>query len=170
MKHSHFIIAAGVLYLVCLASPVAAQNASLVGTARDAQQSVMPNVAITLTNIQTGVSQTTKTDIEGNYEFPVVRPGDYSLKAQQSGFKTFLQNSFALRVDERSRVDADMQLGETSAAVTVEASPAGVQTESSSLGDVVENKKIVEIPLNGRLDRKSTRLNSSHLGISYAVF
>src|ERR1035438_1862435 len=76
MKHSHLIIAAGVLYLVCLALPVSAQNASLVGTARDAQQSVMPNVAITLTNIQTGVSQTTKTDIEGNYEFPVVRPGE----------------------------------------------------------------------------------------------
>src|SRR5664279_4902206 len=149
MKHLH-LIAVGVLYLVCLAWPVSAQNASLVGTARDAQQSVMPNVAITLTNIQTGVSQITKTDIEGNYEFPVVRPGDYSLKAQQAGFKTFLQTSFALRVDERSRVDADMQVGETSAAVTVEASPAGVQTESSSLGDVVDNKKIVEIPLNGR--------------------
>src|ERR1017187_3138105 len=108
MKHSHLIIAAGVLYLVCLALPVSAQNASLVGTARDAQQSVMPNGAITLTNIQTGVSQTTKTDIEGNYEFPVVRPGDYSLKGQQSGLKTFMQNSFALRVDHRPRVDAGL--------------------------------------------------------------
>jgi hypothetical protein len=144
------VIAIGVLCLAGLALPVSAQNASLVGTVRDAQQSVMPNVAITLTNIQTGVSQTTKTDGEGNYEFPVVRPGDYSLKALQAGFKAFVQNAFSLRVDERSRVDAIMQVGETSSAVTVEAVAAGVQTESSSMGDVVENRKIVEIPLNGR--------------------
>ncbi len=149
MRLLHWI-SMGVLYLVCLALPASAQNASVVGTAKDAQHSLMPNVSVTLTNIQTGVSQTTKTDSEGNYEFQVVRPGEYSLKAQQAGFKTFVQNSFALRVDERSRVDADMQVGETSAAVTVEAAPAGVQTESSSLGDVVENRKIVEIPLNGR--------------------
>jgi hypothetical protein len=149
MKQLHRI-AIGVLCLAGLALPVSAQNASLVGTARDAQQSVMPNVAITLTNIDTGVAQGTKTDSEGNFEFQVVRPGNYSLKAQQAGFKTFVQNSFAVRVDERSRVDATLEVGETATAVTVEASPAGVQTESSALGDVVENKKIVEIPLNGR--------------------
>src|ERR1019366_3959807 len=149
MKQLHRI-AIGVLCLAGLSLPVSAQNASLVGTARDAQQSVMPNVAITLTNVDTGVVQGTKTDSEGNYEFQVVRPGNYSLKAQQAGFKTFVQNSFAVRVDERSRVDATLEVGETATAVTVEASPAGVQTESSALGDVVENKKIVEIPLNGR--------------------
>jgi len=149
MKQLHRI-AIGVLCLAGLALPVSAQNASLVGTARDAQQSVMPNVAITLANIDTGVAQVTKTDGEGNYEFPVVRPGNYSLRALQAGFKTFVQNSFALRVDERSRIDAVMEVGETTMAVTVEAAAAGVQTESSSLGDVVENKKIVEIPLNGR--------------------
>ena len=149
MKQLH-LIATGVVYLVCLALPAAAQNAALVGTARDAQQSVMPNVVITLTNTDTGVSLSTRTDAEGTYEFPVVRPGSYSLKAQQAGFQTFVQNSFALRVDERARVDAVMPVGETTTAVTVEATPAGVQTESSSLGDVVDNKKIVEIPLNGR--------------------
>jgi hypothetical protein len=149
VKHLH-LIAVGVLYLGSLALPAAAQNAALVGTARDAQQSVMPNVVITLTNMETGVSQSNRTDTEGNYEFQVVRPGSYTLKAQQAGFQTFVQNSFVLRVDERARVDAVMQVGETTTAVTVEATPAGVQTESSSLGDVVDNSKIVEIPLNGR--------------------
>jgi hypothetical protein len=149
MKHLH-LIATGVFYLGAMALPLLAQNASLVGTARDAQQSVMPNVVVTLTNVDNGVAQSTKTNSEGSYEFPVVRPGNYSLRAQQPGFQTFVQNSFALRVDERSRIDAVLQVGETTTAVTVEASAAGVQTESSSLGDVVDNKKIVEIPLNGR--------------------
>src|SRR5438445_6001864 len=139
-----------VLCLLGIAMPLAAQNASLVGTVRDPQQSVMPNVAVTLTNNQTGVAQNTKTDSEGNYEFPVVRPGNYSLKAQQPGFQTFVRNAFPVNVDERARVDVAMQVGETSTAVTVEATPPGVQTESSSLGDVVDNKKIVEVPLNGR--------------------
>ena len=112
MKQLHLFVAAA-LCLAGLALPASAQNASLVGTARDAQQSAMPNVAITLTNSQTGVTQATKTDSEGNYEFPVVRPGNYSLKAEQAGFKTFVQNSFSLSVDERSRVDAVMQVGET---------------------------------------------------------
>ena len=89
----------GALYLGSLALPVLAQNVALVGTARDAQQSAMPNVVITLTNMETGVSQSTRTDTEGNYEFQVVRPGSYSLKAQQAGFQTFVQNSFVLRVD-----------------------------------------------------------------------
>ena len=139
-----------VLCLLGIVMPLAAQNASLVGTVRDPQQSVIPNVVVTLTNNQTGVAQNTKTDSEGNYEFPVVRPGNYSLKAQQPGFQTFVQNAFPVNVDERARVDVAMQVGETSTAVTVEATPPGVQTESSSLGDVVDNKKIVEIPLNGR--------------------
>ena len=105
MKHL-YLFAAAALCLAGSSLPASAQNASLVGTARDPQQSAMPNVAITLTNSQTGVSQATKTDTEGNYEFPVVRPGNYSLKAEQAGFKTFVQNSFSLSVDERARVDA----------------------------------------------------------------
>jgi hypothetical protein len=140
------------LVILCLIAslPLAAQNASLVGTIRDAQQASMPNVTVTLTNMQTGVGQSTRTDAEGNYEFPVLRAGEYSLKAEQSGFKTFVQNSIILAVAERSRADATMQLGDTTTEVTVEALLAGVQTESSSLGDVVDNKKIVEMPLNGR--------------------
>src|SRR5204863_8854806 len=63
---------------------------------------------------------------------------------------TFVQAAFTLAVDQRLRIDPVLQIGDASATVTVEATPTGVQTESSSLGSVVENKKIVEIPLNGR--------------------
>lgn len=132
------------------AAPAIAQNASLVGSVKDPQEAAMANVTVTLTNIQTGVSQTTKTDASGNFEFPFVKPGNYTLKAEQAGFRTFAQNSFPLAVDQRLRVDPVMQLGEASTTVTVEATVGGVLTESSSLGDVVDNKKIVEIPLNGR--------------------
>src|SRR2546426_496956 len=76
-----------VLCLVALALPLAAQNASLVGTTRDPQQAAMPGVTVTLTNLDTGVALTTQTDATGNYEFPFVKPGRYSLKAEQKGFQ-----------------------------------------------------------------------------------
>jgi Carboxypeptidase regulatory-like domain/TonB dependent receptor len=139
-----------VLCLIPLAMPVAAQNASLVGTVRDPQQSVIPNTNVTLTNLETGVSLSTKTDVLGNYEFPFVKPGKYSLKAEQKGFETFVQAQFTLAVDERSRVDAMMRVGEATTLITVEESVSGIQTESSNLGEVVTNKRIVEMPLNGR--------------------
>jgi len=138
------------LILFLVAVPAMAQNASLVGTVKDQQDASMPNVTVSLTNIESNITQTTKTDAAGSYEFSFVRPGRYTLKAEQTGFKTFVQSSFTLAVSERARVDAVMQIGDTSSTVTVEATPTGVQTESSTLGSVVENKKIVEIPLNGR--------------------
>src|ERR1035437_2248565 len=100
MEKKTSLFSGALVFLVLLtAVPLAAQNAALVGTVTDPQQSAMPNVTVTLTNIGTGVSQTTKTDTTGNYEFLFVKPGDYSLKAEQAGFKTFVQSSFALAVD-----------------------------------------------------------------------
>src|SRR5882724_335642 len=88
--------------VVCLlfffALPLAAQNASLVGTVQDQQDAAMPNVTVTLTSVDTGVAMTTKTDAAGYFEFPFVRPGNYQVKAEQTGFKTFVQSSFPLAV------------------------------------------------------------------------
>lgn len=137
------------LYLA-IVLPLAAQNAALVGTVKDAQEGLIANASLTLTNVDTGVIQTAKSDSTGNYEFAVVKPGQYSLSVEHPGFKKFVQSQFTLAVQERARVDATMQIGEASTAVTVEASAPGVQTETAALGEVVTNRKIVEIPLNGR--------------------
>src|ERR1035441_5783174 len=102
-KRTSFKSAALVFLVLLAAVPLAAQNAALVGTVTDPQQSAMPGVTVTLTNVETGVSQTAKTDTAGKYEFLFVKPGNYSLKAEQTGFKTFLQTSFTLAVDQRER-------------------------------------------------------------------
>jgi hypothetical protein len=137
------------LFLLSLA-PLAAQNASITGTITDPQQATVPNVTVTLTNKATGVSVRTTTDAQGNYEFPFVQPGEYTVKVSQTGFRAMQQGPFKVDVAQRSRVNFQLELGETTSTVDVEASPAGVQTESSSLGTVTETKKIEEIPLNGR--------------------
>ncbi len=144
MLHKTFIT------LVLLAAPLAAQEAALTGTVKDAKDAVIPGVSLTITQNETGVALSTKSDSVGNYEFPFVKPGVYTLRVEQAGFKTYVQNALTLAVAERSRLDPVMQIGEASTLLTVEASGAGVQTESSSIGEVVTNRKIVEVPLNGR--------------------
>ncbi len=148
MQYRNPILAA--ICLVLLALPVAAQNASVSGTVQDAQSAAIPNVTVTLTNLQTGVGQKTTTDMSGTYSFAFVKPGTYSLKAEQAGFKAFEQKSFVLGVDRRERIDITLQVGEPSTTVIVSSAPAAIQTESPALGSVVDNKKIVDIPLNGR--------------------
>jgi hypothetical protein len=129
--------------------PARAQNAALVGTVRDSQQGIIAGAMVTLTNVDTGVGSVTHTDELGNYEFPTVRPGNYSVRAEQPGFRAFVA-TVTLAVEQRARVDATLPVGEISAEVTVQETAAAVQTESSALGDVVDPKRIQDIPLNGR--------------------
>ncbi len=136
--------------LLFLSIPLLAQNAALTGTVKDPKDAAIPGVSLSLTNNATGIALTTKSDSAGDYEFPFAKPGSYTLRAEQGGFKTFVQSNLTLAVAERTRLDPIMQIGDASTLLTVEASPTGVQTESSTLGEVVTNRKIVEIPLNGR--------------------
>src|SRR6516165_5952202 len=98
-----------VVSLILAAFPLAAQNASLVGTVKDQQGGSIPNVTVTLTGAATGVVQTTVTDVAGDYEFPSVRPATYKVKAEQRGFQTYTHENIVLAVDERRRVDISMQ-------------------------------------------------------------
>jgi hypothetical protein len=145
-----FLFSSLVVVLFIFVEPCFAQNAAVTGIVKDQQDAAVPSASITLKNLDTGATLNTKTDAGGAYEFPVVRPGPYSLKAEASGFKTFMNERFAVNVEARARVDVTLQVGDTSTTVSVNEAAAGVQTESSSLGDVVTNTKIVEIPLNGR--------------------
>jgi len=148
-NRTNFLLGA-MLCLIGLALPLAAQNAAVVGTVRDPQQAVISGASVTLTNLDTGVVQTAKTDGSGAYEFPFVKPGKYSLKAEQKGFETFVENQFTLAVDDRSRIDPVLRVGEATTVITVEAAAGGIQTESANLGEVITSKQISEIPLNGR--------------------
>ena len=130
--------------------PALAQYAAVTGTAHDPQQAAVANAAVTLQNLDTGIAQSTRTNESGTYEFSLIKPGQYSLKVEAPGFKTYLNERFTVNVEDRARVDAELQVGDTSTTLSVESAAEGVQTESSSLGEVVTNKKIVEIPLNGR--------------------
>jgi hypothetical protein len=149
MSKYHWIVL--MIVLMCASAvPALGQNAALVGSVRDASQARIPGATVTLTNAATGVESTTNSNEEGNYEFPIVRPGTYALKVEQPGFRPFAQTSLVLEVGQRARVDATLQVGDVASELSIVAPAATVQTESSALGDVVDNRKISAIPLNGR--------------------
>src|SRR5262249_12790723 len=137
IKHKIFF---AIVFLCLGAIPALAQNASLVGTVRDPQQAVIPGVAVVLANADTGAEVTAQGNEMGNYEFPTVRPGNYSIKVNKPGFQP-LTESIVLVVGQRARADITLQVGAVSSEVSVEAIATVVQTESSALGGVVDNKK-----------------------------
>jgi Carboxypeptidase regulatory-like domain/TonB dependent receptor len=130
--------------------PLAAQNASITGTVSDPQQAPIPNVPVTLTNIDMGIAIRANTDGDGNYEFVFVRPGYYIIEIDRPGFRAFRQGPIKLDTDQRLRVNVGLELGENTSAVNVVAGVGGVQTESSTLGTVTDARTILGIPLNGR--------------------
>jgi hypothetical protein len=129
---------------------LAAQNASVTGTVSDPQRAPIPNLSVILANVDMGTSVHANTDAKGNYDFEFVRPGKYILKVEHPGFRAFQQGPIKIDVDQRARLNVELELGEAASAVNVDAGAAAVQTESSTLGTVTDTRKILEIPLNGR--------------------
>ena len=122
----------------------------ITGRVTDASGAVMANASVTLTNTNTNaVRQTAATDA-GVYSFPSVAPGFYSVKTEVAGFKTWISQPFELQVQQVARLDVVLQVGQTSEVVEVTSQAALLQAETATLGTVIENKVVTELPLNGR--------------------
>jgi Carboxypeptidase regulatory-like domain/TonB-dependent Receptor Plug Domain/TonB dependent receptor len=125
-------------------------TAAVLGMVRDSSKSPVAGAAVTLTNMATGVSQSAVTNDSGEYQFFNVKIGPYTVTAEAKGFKKGAAQPFTVTVNARQRVDLDLQLGDVTELVTVEAAVAQLETDSSSRGTIVGNQQIVELPLNGR--------------------
>ncbi len=145
-----FLIALFGLLLVLRPWSVYAQTASLTGTVTDPAGVVLPGVTITITEAQTNASRMFATDERGNYSVSFLPPGLYRIEAGLPGFKTAIRESVVLSVDDRLRIDFTLQIGEVAEKIVVTTTTPLVQSETSSVGTVIDNQKIVELPLNGR--------------------
>ena len=125
-------------------------TASVVGTVRDASGAVVPDAKVTLTNIATGVSLTRNTAADGNYEFAAVRPGEYLVTAEKSGFSIALMDNVQVQVAARMRVDLQMAVGQVTERIVVTAASPLIQTDTSQRSQVITSTQIQELPLNGR--------------------
>jgi hypothetical protein len=140
------------LGLVAFGQPVKADvNGSIWGTVRDASGAVVPNASVLLHNVSTGLKRQVSTQPTGEYEFLEVPVGSgYVLEVEASGFQKFVQSDMNLLVNQRFRVDVNLVVGTAAQHITVSAAPAQVEASSTQLGDVIEDRKMVGLPLNGR--------------------
>lgn len=120
------------------------------GEVRDPSAAAVSGATIKITNVATNATRTTQSNDNGLYAFPALQPGNYTLHAEKAGFKSFNRTNLELQVQASVRVDVDLQVGAVSESVEVSAQSALLQTENATVGTVIENKRIVELPLNGR--------------------
>lgn len=138
--------------LVAFALPAVSQESrgSLAGLISDPTGSRVAGAAVAATNTSTGVVYRTETNITGAYTLPFLPSGEYSLKVTATGFKTFERSPILIQVQSKIDVDATLELGSIGEVVEVRADPPLLETGTASTGQVIEHRRIVELPLNGR--------------------
>jgi hypothetical protein len=126
------------------------ENASVLGTVRDATGGVVAGCDLQLENVRKAVSHKTRTTEAGNFQFLDVQVGDYTLKAQCKGFKTATTDNFPVAVSVRQRVDLTMEVGDVVQSVTIAEAVSHLETESSDRSQAIGSEQMVNVPLNGR--------------------
>ncbi len=121
------------------------------GTIRDATGSVVPEAEVTVTQTDTGLKRTAQTGSDGVYLLPSLPVGPYRLEVKKEGFNGYSQSGIVLQVGSSPTVDVSLQIGTVSQEVNVEAAAAMVETNNSGVGQVVDQQRVVDLPLNGRL-------------------
>lgn len=123
---------------------------SIYGTLADATGAIVPNGTVTVTNIQKGTAQTATTNSSGEYTFPALEPGDYTVASQVTGFQSQKQQGIHLDASQNVHVNFTLQVGQTDEVVMVTADTTLVDTRESQIGATVDQKRIEDLPLNGR--------------------
>jgi hypothetical protein len=138
--------------LFVLASGASAQTAStqILGLITDSTGAIVPGATITAKRVETGDVRTTTSNETGNYIFPLVDSGTYEISCAAPGFKTEIRRGIPLELNQKGRIDFQMQVGKQTETVEVTAAAPLLKTEDATLGSVVDNKRIIELPLNGR--------------------
>ncbi len=139
--------------LVLLSSVVSAQQSAssgFAGLVTDSSQAAIPGATVTVTNVGTNAQRTTVTDGEGRFSIPALPPASYSIKVELQGFQTAELPNFVLRQGETARPTITLGVAAVSESITVTGQTALLQTQSASVGQVINEKQIEDLPLNGR--------------------
>jgi hypothetical protein len=139
------------LFGTWIASSIAqVSTADIIGTAFDPTGAVLVGAHITVTNLSTGLVRTVTSNENGNFLVPALPVGQYSVKAEMSGFKTFTVADVALAEGDRLRIDEHMEVGQATESVNVTAQTPALQADTSSVGTLINTQAVQDLPLNGR--------------------
>ena len=125
-------------------------TAQISGSVKDQSGAVLPGVEIVATQTDTGIARTTVSNETGSYVLPNLPLGPYRIEASLPGFRTYVQTGIVLQVNSNPELNIQLAVGQVSEQVEVQANAALVETRNSGVGQVIENQRILELPLNGR--------------------
>src|SRR5712692_6235856 len=137
-----------IMFVTCAAA--LGQTSQINGVVRDSSGSVVPGAAVKATQTATGVVRTTNSGSDGGYVIPNLPVGPYLLEITKDGFNKYAQSGIVLEVNSSPSIDVALRVGAVSEQVTVEATALQVESRTASIGQVVDNARIMEMPLNGR--------------------
>ncbi len=152
LKYLNSFAVAGVAMLVLMPVPLHGQSslATVLGRVTDSSGAVVTNATVVLTNEKTNISHTQTSTNEGQYVFPNIDPGIYQIKTTAQGFTAYSLNDIKVDVSQIVREDIHLSVGSVSSTVQVRATAPLVQTDSSSVGSVIEGSQINQMPLDDR--------------------
>src|SRR5215813_1616060 len=153
--------AAALLFLSVILTATAwaqVQTGRIVGAVTDAQKAALPNATVTVTEASTNQSVTVHANERGDFVAPSLNPGFYRVTVSSTGFQKTVINSVEVQVGQSMRVDVEMKVGEVSSTIEVTSTAPLLDTESGTLGHIVTNTQIVNLPLNGRSYYELARL------------
>src|SRR6185295_7229462 len=145
-----FCTFASILVLATVPARAQLATAELNGRVTDSSGAVLPGATVTVTQTATGLVRTVVTDGNGSYLISNLPTGPYRLEVALQGFRTYVQTGIVLQVGATPTINAVLALGALEESVTVEAAAPLVDVRSAGISNVVENERIVELPLQGR--------------------
>src|SRR5213594_155823 len=125
-------------------------NATLYGTITDPTGAAIPEASVTATNVATGAATKATTDGAGNYSIPSLPPGTYKLTVEKTGFRATVLSGIQLLVNQQAVVNAQLQVGQVTTAIEVSSAAPLVETTTASVGTVIGEREVVDLPLNLR--------------------
>ena len=123
---------------------------TILGTVVDASGAVVANADVTITNTATNVARPTKTTESGDYTFPYLTPGVYKVSVEVKGFQTSVVDNITLAVAQQARVNLTLKTGAVTEVVEVQAGAVALDTDTSTVSQIVTQKQVDQLPLNGR--------------------
>jgi hypothetical protein len=139
-----------VVFALCCAGLWAQATSQIQGTVQDASGAAVPGAEVKATQTDTSTVRTTTSGADGTYVLPNLPIGPYRLEVSKQGFTTYVQTGIVLQVNSNPTINMALNVGAVSEQVQVEANATLVETQPTGLGQVIDNRRILELPLNGR--------------------
>jgi len=142
-------------------------SSEILGLITDRSGAAVPNAKVTVIRLATNETRVTRSSQNGEYGFPAAEIGEYSLAVEMSGFQKATVSHVRVETQQKIRVDVKLEVGEITQSVEVNAEAATLKTEDATVGQVIENKRVTELPLNGR---NLSQLAAMVAGVQYGVY